>query len=108
MKKILILANLDMGLYNFRKELLQKLLSEGYEFFTPLAVETALEDEGRLWNWKNSSLRENAVLKDALPENLWFGVRATGGMASGKNSEKIREESLGLLKKLITETAAEA
>lgn len=31
MKKILILANIDMGLYNFRKELLEKLLSLGYE-----------------------------------------------------------------------------
>ena len=36
MKKILILANLDMGLYNFRKELLQKLLLEGYEVYISL------------------------------------------------------------------------
>lgn len=31
MKKILILANNDVGLYNFRKELIEKLLEEGYE-----------------------------------------------------------------------------
>lgn len=30
-KKILILANHDVGLYNFRKELLQKLIAEDYE-----------------------------------------------------------------------------
>lgn len=31
MKKILILANNDIGLYNFRKELLQALIERGYE-----------------------------------------------------------------------------
>lgn len=36
MKKILILANLDMGLYNFRKELLEKLLAKGYEVYISL------------------------------------------------------------------------
>ncbi len=36
MKKILIFANLDMGLYNFRKELLQRLLLEGYEVYISL------------------------------------------------------------------------
>ena len=36
MKRILILANIDMGLYNFRKELLQALLAQGYEVYISL------------------------------------------------------------------------
>ncbi|WP_338487552.1 glycosyltransferase family 4 protein [Ruoffia tabacinasalis] len=32
-KRILILANHDVGLYNFRKELLERLLAEGHEVF---------------------------------------------------------------------------
>lgn len=32
-KKILILANHDVGLYNFRKELLERLLEEGYKVY---------------------------------------------------------------------------
>ncbi len=36
MKKVLILANIDMGLYNFRKELLQKLIAQGYEVYLSL------------------------------------------------------------------------
>ncbi|MCR4704615.1 MAG: glycosyltransferase family 1 protein, partial [Lachnospiraceae bacterium] len=31
MKKILIAINFDEGLYNFRKELLERLIAEGYE-----------------------------------------------------------------------------
>ena len=31
MKKILIIANLDVGLYNFRRELLEALLAVPYE-----------------------------------------------------------------------------
>lgn len=36
MKTILVLANNDMGLYNFRKEVLQKLISEGYVVYISL------------------------------------------------------------------------
>jgi glycosyltransferase involved in cell wall biosynthesis len=36
MKKILILANHDMGLYNFRKELLQELIAKGYQVYMSL------------------------------------------------------------------------
>ena len=44
MKKILILANLDMGLYNFRKELLQRLLSDGYEVYISLPMGPRVAD----------------------------------------------------------------
>lgn len=36
MKKILILANNDVGLYNFRKELIEKLIKENYELYISL------------------------------------------------------------------------
>ena len=44
MKKILILANLDMGLYNFRKELLQSLLDQGYEVYISLPMGERISD----------------------------------------------------------------
>ena len=36
MKKILILANNDVGLYNFRKELIERLLTDGFQVFIAL------------------------------------------------------------------------
>ena len=44
-KKILILANLDIGLYKFRKELIQELQKEGGEVYLslPMGKET-------MWN----------------------------------------------------------
>lgn len=38
MKKILILANNDIGLYNFRKELLERLLEENYKVYISLPM----------------------------------------------------------------------
>lgn len=38
MKKILILANNDIGLYNFRKELLERLLKEKYKVYISLPM----------------------------------------------------------------------
>lgn len=32
-KRVLILANHDLGLYNFRKELLERLLIDGHEVY---------------------------------------------------------------------------
>ena len=36
MKRILILANFDVGLYKFRKELIQELLNQGNEVYISL------------------------------------------------------------------------
>ncbi len=44
MKKVLILANLDMGLYNFRKELLERLISDGYEVHISLPMGPRVKD----------------------------------------------------------------
>ncbi len=44
MKKILILANIDMGLYNFRKELLENLLAQGYEVHISLPEGPRVKD----------------------------------------------------------------
>ncbi len=44
MKKILILANIDMGLYNFRKELLAKLIALGYEVHISLPMGLRVKD----------------------------------------------------------------
>ena len=44
MKKILILANIDMGLYNFRKELLETLLQKGYEVYISLPKGPRVKD----------------------------------------------------------------
>ena len=44
MKKILILANIDMGLYNFRKELLQTLIAQGNEVYISLPMGPRVKD----------------------------------------------------------------
>ncbi|MBR5240246.1 MAG: glycosyltransferase family 4 protein [Clostridia bacterium] len=44
MKKILIFANLDMGLYNFRKELLETFLKKGYEVYISLPMGPRVKD----------------------------------------------------------------
>ncbi len=44
MKKILILANLDMGLYNFRKELLESLIAAGHEVYISLPKGPRIKD----------------------------------------------------------------
>ena len=44
MKKILILANIDMGLYNFRKELLEKLIDMGHEVHISLPMGSRVKD----------------------------------------------------------------
>ncbi len=36
MKRILILANFDVGLYKFRKELIQEMLKKDYEVYISL------------------------------------------------------------------------
>ena len=41
MKKILILANNSGGLYRFRKELMQKMIEEGYQVY----VSTPFDDK---------------------------------------------------------------
>ena len=43
MEKILILANNDVGLYNFRKELLEALMEQGYEVYISLPVGEKVE-----------------------------------------------------------------
>lgn len=48
MKKVLILANNDVGLYNFRKELLEKLLDEKYEVYISLPGGKRVEDLKKL------------------------------------------------------------
>lgn len=48
MKKILILANNDVGLYNFRKELIEELLQQGYEVNISLPYGDRVEDLKRL------------------------------------------------------------
>ncbi len=44
LKKILILANNDVGLYNFRKELLKRLVDEGYKVLISLPYGGRVED----------------------------------------------------------------
>ena len=61
MKKILILANNDIGLYNFRKELLERLLKENqciYGFTTDLTRNGLL----KLANTLNKSFHSERLL----------------------------------------------
>jgi len=73
MSKILILGNDDMGLYKFRKELIARLLSEGYEvYFSAPGCEYVrrLEEMGAIFN----ELEFNRSTKNILKE--WDLFRA--------------------------------
>lgn len=51
MKRILILANFDVGLYKFRKELIQELIRQGNEVYISLpdgALVKKLEEMGHV------------------------------------------------------------
>lgn len=99
MDKILILANHDVGLYNFRLELIQLLIQEGYEvhFSVPmgskvsLIVETGaihhptvmnrrgknpVQDLGLLWHYIGliKRIRPAAVLTYTAKPNIYGGM----------------------------------
>lgn len=44
MKKVLILANNDIGLYNFRKEIIKKLIESGYSVYVSLPQGERIQD----------------------------------------------------------------
>lgn len=92
---------------SYYEERLRPLLSDtdDYAFFAELPAEAALVDGEQLWNWKGSALQQNAVFQEAMPEDLWFGVRTAAGSAAAKDSQKSSRECLSLLTKLINDSA---
>lgn len=73
MSKILILANSDMGLYKFRKELIDRLLSEGYEvhFSVPKGMYVKqLEEMGAIFNEQEFDRSTKNIFKE------WYLFRA--------------------------------
>ena len=99
MKRILVLANIDMGLYNFRKELLQTLLAKGYEVYISLPdgervkdmeafgcrfIETPVDRRGmnpvadlklffRYWNMLRE-VKPDVVLTYTIKPNIYGGL----------------------------------
>ena len=57
MKKILILANNSGGLYRFRKELMQKMIEEGYQVY----VSTPFDDKIKELKEVGASLIETPI-----------------------------------------------
>ncbi len=71
-KRILILANNDLGLYNFRKELLERLLNDGNEVYISLPYGPKIEEMCKLgckFIETNVDRRGTNVIKDI---NLFF------------------------------------
>lgn len=69
MKKILILANHDMGLYNFRIELIERLILEGYDvhFSVPIGEKVPLiEKTGSVYHPTRINRRGKNVVQDGL------------------------------------------
>lgn len=60
---------------------------EGDEYyFTPLNVENeGLAEHKRYWNWQNSYFRQNC--SGTFPKEMYFGVRAPIGTATGREEE---------------------
>lgn len=99
MKRILILANFDVGLYKFRKELIQKLLDEGNEVIIALPygalvdelvkmgcqfVDTALERRGKnpfadfklicIYNQLLKKYKPDLVITYTIKPNIYGGM----------------------------------
>ena len=65
MSKVLILANSSSGLYDFRNELLLRLLQEGHE------VLTSLPDDARTKETTPEGLIASYLLKDMIDPNIY-------------------------------------
>lgn len=70
----------------YYEEQIEAYEKEGDYYFAALNGEhEGLADHKRYWNWKGSYFREYCT--GAFPENLYFGVRAPIGTASGREEE---------------------
>ena len=71
------------------------------KFFAALSFEAAgIDPEEHYWNWKDDARRKTSW-GEQLPENLYFGVRALGGTASGAAVTKRYDDCMQLLQAYI-------
>lgn len=101
------LASADVMLFAFEPSMYEQYIKahedEDFQFFARLDVETdGLVEDGRAWDWKDDSRRQEDPLLGALPEDLYFGVRDTSGIAEGQG--EMKEDCLALMKAFITDT----
>lgn len=76
------------------------LETEDTQYFTELNTDSpGLSENGRYWNWKGSVAQQTATA--GLPEDLYFGVRAPIGTASGEDNEKASADCVALLERFI-------
>ena len=102
MKKVLILANNDVGLYNFRFELLEELIAKGYQVYLSLPygdnvkkmidigcyfINTDIDRRGTnlitdiklLWKYNKiiSQIKPDVVLTYTIKPNIYGGIIST-------------------------------
>lgn len=101
------LSSGDVMFYVFDKDTYDKQIVpqlNGEALFSPIGIKAdSIDTSGNYWNWSGDVLRKDTDLS-ALPENLYFGVRAASGTAGGKSSTKVHDECMALLKAYITKT----
>lgn len=76
---------------------------DDYYFATLNAEDEGLAEHKRYWNWKDSYFLTYA--SGVFPQNLYFGVRAPVGTASGRAEESA--DCVRLLERFITENPAQ-
>lgn len=79
---------------SYYQEILQPLMKDDSHFFAPLSVQTAgISQDGTYWNWKDSPLIKEADMQavdawEAVPSDLYFGVRNVGGSSEKTAAEQ--------------------
>lgn len=103
----IMIASGDALFFAFEPEYYETYIEQNehddMHFFTPLDGIDApgkIKD-GRLWNWKDDSRREEMPDLAGLPENLYFGVRGLTGTADKKGNEQLHEQYMELLDAFI-------
>lgn len=101
------LAAADVLLFAFEPSMYEQYIKahedEDFQFFAKLDVETdGLVEDGRAWNWKDDSRRQEDPILGTLPEDLYFGVRDTSGTADSQGD--LKEDCLALVEAFITDT----
>ena len=74
---------------------------EDATFFAKPTFEAAgVDPDEHYWNWKDDA-RRSTLWGEMLPENLYFGVRALGGTASGDVVTQRYEDCMELLQAFV-------
>ena len=107
MKFITHLSAVDVMFYIMDKETYDSRIaaqeSGDFRVFAPINLNAeGIEGDGRYWNWKDSGLRKDEAMK-GMPENLYFCVRNVSETVNKKESKRMYEQCMELLRAYLSQ-----